>query len=70
MFKIMLTAIERRKYYVIHNTLLKYTTNSKAASILRLSVRQIKRLKRRVEQFGANGVVHCLKGKPSNHQKK
>ena len=61
---------EKRKYHVIHSTLLKYLTNAKAGMILSLSVRQIKRLKRRVEKYGANGVVHCLKGKPSNHTKK
>lgn len=61
---------EQRKYHVISKTLLKYLTNAKAGTILSLSVRQIKRLKRRVEKYGAHGVVHCLKGRPGNHRKK
>ncbi len=61
---------EKRKFYVINNTLLKYLTNAKAGRILSLSVRQIKRLKRRVEKYGVHGVAHCLKGKPGNHRQK
>lgn len=66
----VLNTDELRKYHVIHNTLLKYLTNTKAGTILSLSVRQIQRLKRRVEVYGPKGVIHCLKGEPSNHQKK
>lgn len=66
----VLNTNELRKFHVINNNLLKYLTNAKTGTILSLSVRQIKRLKRRVEKYGANGVVHCLKGKPGNHRKK
>lgn len=61
---------ERHKFHVINNTLLKYLTNVEAGTILSLSVRQIKRLKRMVDEYGVHGVVHGLKGKPGNHRKK
>lgn len=38
-------------------------TNQEAANALRLSVRQVQRLKRRVEQEGAGGVIHKNTGR-------
>lgn len=39
---------------------------TEAARLLKLSVRQIRRLKARVSQQGAEGLVHGNRGKPSN----
>src|SRR3989442_8462883 len=40
-------------------------TNRQVAEALRLSVRQVRRLKRRFEQGGAPALVHCSRGRPS-----
>ena len=37
-----------------------------AARLLKLSVRQVRRLQRRLEQEGDSGVIHRLRGKPCN----
>jgi transposase len=43
-------------------------TNAQAARQLRLSIRQVKRMKAAVRKSGTTAVVHQLKGKPSNHR--
>lgn len=43
-------------------------TNAHAAKQLRLSIRQIQRVKAKIRSDGTSGIVHKLKGKPSNHQ--
>ena len=43
-------------------------TQSEAARLLRLSERQVRRIQRRLEAEGDAGVVHRLRGRPSNHQ--
>ena len=43
-------------------------TNAHAAKQLRLSIRQVQRAKIRLRLNGSVGIVHKLKGKPSNHQ--
>jgi len=40
----------------------------KAAQLLKLSVRQVRRLQRRWGKKGDAALVHCLRGKPSNHR--
>ncbi len=39
-----------------------------AADILGLSERQVQRLMNRFRKFGASGLVHRARGKPSNHR--
>ncbi|MSR32807.1 MAG: hypothetical protein EXR99_15025, partial [Gemmataceae bacterium] len=39
-----------------------------ASSKMSLSYRQAKRLKKRFEEQGASGLVHGLRGKPSNRK--
>ena len=41
---------------------------TEAARLLKLSVRQIRRLKHRVSIDGAGGLVHALRGKPGNRR--
>ena len=41
-------------------------TQAEAARLLKLSVRQVRRLQRRLEKEGDTGIVHKLRGRPSN----
>mgnify|MGYP001614658001 FL=1 len=43
-------------------------TNQEVARALRLSVRHVRRLRRRYEQAGLRGLVHRLRGRPSNRR--
>jgi transposase len=43
-------------------------TQSEAARLLQVSVRQVRRIQRRLEDEGDRGVVHRLRGRPSNRQ--
>lgn len=63
----MLTQQEQVKFTVINQALKGKITNGKAAVILGISSRQVKRLKKKVRQEGETGAVHGLKGEISNH---
>lgn len=41
-------------------------TNKEAATLLQLTIRQVRRLKRRLEQGGVAGLAHQSRGSPSN----
>jgi hypothetical protein len=43
-------------------------TQAEAARLLQLSVRQIRRIQRKLEDRGDAALVHGLRGRPSNHQ--
>jgi transposase len=43
-------------------------TNRQVAAALRLSVRQVQRLKRRFQAAGVAGLVHCTRGRPSRRR--
>ena len=43
-------------------------TNAQGARALRLSDRQFRRLKRRFREQGARGLLHALRGRPSNRR--
>jgi hypothetical protein len=43
-------------------------TQAEAARLLKRSVRQIRRIQRKLETDGDTALVHGLRGKPSNHQ--
>jgi hypothetical protein len=58
--------IDRLK--VIQNVLHKKLTWPEGAEQISLSVRQVGRLCARVRQKGNQGIIHGLRGKPSNHQ--
>lgn len=59
---------EANRNHVIRNVLEGRTSASEAAKALCLSSRQIRRLSARVRSEGARGVVHRLRGRPSNNQ--
>lgn len=64
---ITLTEQELFKFEIITKLIGKAVSLAYAREKLGLSARQIKRLKRRVTDHGADGVVHGLRGKPGNH---
>lgn len=43
-------------------------TQSEAARLLKLSVRQVRRIQRKLEEGGDTAIVHGPRGKPSKHQ--
>lgn len=61
-----LTPSERERFDVVNACITRTITNAEAAARLRLSIRQLQRLKRKVEKEGEAGVVHGSRGKPSN----
>jgi hypothetical protein len=64
---ITLTEEELFKFAIITKLIGGAITMKEAREQIGLSVRQIKRLRRRVADHGANGIVHGLRGKPGNH---
>lgn len=65
---IILTEAEKEKAGIIKGCLEGDHTNSEAAERLGLSVRQVRRLKRKFEELGVEGVLHGLKGSPSHRK--
>jgi len=63
-----LTEKERTRLDVVKRLLLGEITNETAARILGISIRQVKRLKKKVRSEGENAVLHKLRGKPGNHR--
>ena len=57
---------EIKKYEIIKKLINKELNGTEASKILNLSTRQIRRLKRKVKDQGARGLVHGNRGKPSN----
>jgi len=62
------TEAEQHKLDVITASIEKRITNRQAALELKLTVRQLQRLKAAVKAAGTAAVVHKLKGKSSNHR--
>ena len=65
---IMMTREELNRLHVIKNTLEGGITRTKAAELLSLSVRQVKRLVKKVKLTGDVAVVHSSRGKPSHRK--
>jgi hypothetical protein len=59
---------ERDALRVMRSVLEGQRTQAEAARLLRRSVRQVRRLQRRLEAEGDRAVVHGLRGRPSNHR--
>ena len=59
---------EARRLGVVEAAVRGKITNGEGAEALGLSVRQFRRLKRRVEEQGARGVIHGNRGRPSARQ--
>ena len=63
-----LTAQEQERVAILTAALAGEITNGQAAKQLRLSVRQVQRAKKEIKQQGELGIIHKLRGKPSNHR--
>ena len=59
---------EWKKLGIIEKVIEREMTQKKAASLIGLSVRQVKRIVKRVRQEGMHGIIHRLKGKPSGRR--
>jgi len=63
MEEVKLTLAQFERYQTIKKALAGDLTNERAAKALRLSIRQVQRLKPRVKQEGASGVIHGNTGR-------
>jgi transposase len=66
--RIEMSQKERDVLRTIQNVVAQSMTQAKAAELLGLSVRQVRRLQRKLEAGGDAALIHGLRGKPSNHQ--
>src|SRR5947199_5576386 len=66
--RIAMSQKERDVLKVMHGVLAGERTQAEAARLLRLSVRQVRRLQRRLESDGDQALVHGLRGRPSNRR--
>ncbi|HEX9664401.1 MAG TPA: ISNCY family transposase [Patescibacteria group bacterium] len=65
---ITMSSKEIDRFQVIKKLIGKHIDEIKAAKLLRLSVRQIRRLKSKVRQSGAKGLIHGNRGKESHNR--
>lgn len=66
--RIELSARERERLKVLHEVEQGHLKQIEAARRLRLSDRQVRRLQARLRQRGDGGIVHRLRGRPSNRK--
>jgi len=66
--RIGLSQKERDRLKVLHEVEQKQVRQREAAERLLLSVRQVRRLLQRVKREGDRGVIHRLRGRPSNRK--
>ena len=57
---------ELKRLHIIKKVLERQITQVEAASLTELSTRQVSRIKIRVESEGDSGIIHRLRGQPSN----
>ncbi len=65
---ITMTPKELARYEIIQRLLQREINGSQAAEQMRLSVRQVKNIKARVQKEGPSGLVHKSRGKPGNRK--
>lgn len=66
--RISMSQRELKRYSVIAQLIKKLINGTTAAELLKLSVRQVKRLKAAVLESGAKGLIHGNRGQTSNHR--
>ena len=66
--RIAMSQKERDVLKIMHGVLAGERTQAQAARLLRLSVRQVRRLQRKLEAGGDQALVHGLRGRASNHR--
>jgi transposase len=59
---------DRDRLKVLHGVIRKERLQKEAARLLRLSVRQVRRLVGRLKESGDRGLIHRLRGRPGNHR--
>lgn len=64
---ITMSTKELSRYEIITKLIQKHINGTEAAKQLALSVRHIRRLKVKVKNYGAQGIIHGNRGKSSNH---
>ena len=67
--RIAMSVRERDRLKVMAPVLDGKRTQVEAARLMGLCVRQVRRLQRRLEQDGDAGIIHRLRGLPSNHRR-
>ena len=66
--RIEMSRTERDRLKVLYGVIQGERSQKEAARLLRLTERQVRRLLRRIEQGGDQGLIHRLRGQPSNHR--
>ena len=66
--RIEMSQRERDRLKVLHGVKEGQYTQAKAAQLLGLTVRQVRRLQERLDEHGDAGLVHRLRGRPSNRR--
>lgn len=67
-FLLPMSKRELSQYEVVKRLLRKEINASKAAKLLTVTSRHVRRLKAKVKQFGAQALIHGNRGQPSNHR--
>lgn len=65
---ITMTKKDLNRYHIIKELIEQRINGTEAAEKIRVSIRQVKRIKNKVKQLGPNGIIHGQRGKPGNHQ--
>lgn len=65
---IVMSPKEVKKYDIIKKLISKELNGSEASDLLRITVRHVRRLKRKVEQYGIKGLIHGNRGRISNRK--
>jgi hypothetical protein len=66
--RISMSQKERDVLKIMHGVLKGERTQAQAARLLKLSIRQVRRIQRKLEAGGDQALIHGLRGKPSNHR--
>ena len=66
--RVSMSQLERDRLAVLRGVSSGDRSQAEAARFLKLSVRQVRRLQRKLEAKGDAALVHGLRGKPSNHR--
>jgi len=65
---ISMTQNELTRVHIIQLVISRKLKHRKAAELLNLSIRQIQRIAKKLKRLGPKGIIHTLRGKPSNHK--
>ena len=68
MFYISMSQKDLDRYEIIQRSLRKEITVEKAGELLSISERQVYRLRNKIKQNGAQGLIHISRGRPSNRK--